>query len=209
MRLYRTNFITLALKLHVSAHGNMPSPWESCNPYPESCKRFTFPTICTTDLAETSALHNKFPLKNIHVVKLTNSISSHLVEKLYHDTICLNIDLYPFHLTPRAGFPTRAICRAIHTFHVRTYTIYTLTSPSTLPCFSSTSRLNHVSRDDRTDITSLLISLSRRRTLTYNCSASRLNNYTNTYGGTIILSDIIKHILHQLLRRHYHVSGYY
>jgi hypothetical protein len=56
---------------------------------------------------------------------------------------------------------------------------------------------------------SLLRSYSRGQALADNGSTSRLNNYTNMYGGTVILSDIIKHILYQSLRRHYHVSGLY
>jgi hypothetical protein len=48
---------------------------------------------------------------------------------------------------------------------------------------------------------SLLRSLCRRCTLT-DVYTSRLDNYTNTHGGIVIIYIIIKHILYLSLRRH-------
>jgi hypothetical protein len=66
----------------------------------------------------------------------------------------------------------------------------------------------HMSRDDRTSIASLFpnVSVQDQRSATF--SPSRLNNYTNMYGGSVISSDI-KRIMYQFQRRHYYIIGYY
>ena len=184
-------------------------------------KRFVFPWLHTFE-TETSVLHNSIPRNLFNSsswltwflhISLSNSTTwqnmfsyhTYIYHGLRNHLLSQLDELYTFQLMACAGLSIR------HTLHVHSITILTITPPihhttlSRLSYYIPALSLSRVlamiraSHDQsvpiQTNTASLFmsqnVSVKDRHSQTFH--PSRLNNYTHTYGGTIISPDITNH----------------